>query len=106
MEYANRRSGMCADDGAAGHAQTQVKQDYGPIGGGNVYGALKGFGDCGPRAKRKVPALMECGDIIPALENLLNVQAAYARGDHTSRAMRDVARKAFEAELLDFLARW
>lgn len=46
------------------------------------------------------PHLIEMGDIHPALENLLRLQAEYARQvPGISRAMRDVAYKALEAEI-------
>jgi hypothetical protein len=46
------------------------------------------------------PCLEEMGDIAPALKTLLKLQAEYARRDpDTSRAMRDVAWKAVEAEI-------
>ena len=49
--------------------------------------------------------LIEMGDIEPALENLLRVQAEYARREpRVSRAMRDVARRALEAEIHRYIA--
>lgn len=48
----------------------------------------------------KLPVLEEMGDIAPALENLLKLQAEYARREPSvSRAMRDVAYKAVAAEI-------
>jgi hypothetical protein len=103
MDYRDDHAGNTAGYGYMGNAaQTppatppQVQPQF-------MGGAVLGLGAV---SRRKVPALIECGDIIPALENLLNVQAAYARDGHTSRAMRDVARKAFETELREFLERW
>ena len=47
-----------------------------------------------------LPCLEEMGDIAPALELLLRVQAEYARREPSaSRAMRDVARSAVETEI-------
>lgn len=49
--------------------------------------------------------LIEMGDISPALENLLRVQAEYARGEPgVSRAMRDVARNALEQEIKRYVS--
>jgi hypothetical protein len=57
----------------------------------------------GPPKAQEV-AFEEMGDIHPALENLLRVQADYARRDPgTSRAMRDVAYKALIAEIRSYL---
>lgn len=51
-----------------------------------------------------LPCLEEMGDIAPALEILLRLQAEYARREPgTSRAMRDVARKALEAEIRRYM---
>ena len=48
----------------------------------------------------KLPCLEEMGDIAPAIENLLKLQAEYARREpDVSRAMRDVAYKAVAAEI-------
>lgn len=46
-----------------------------------------------------LPCLMEMGDINPAIENLLLLQAKYARQDGVSRAQRDVAYNAVAAEI-------
>lgn len=54
----------------------------------------------------KLPVLEEMGDIAPALEVLLRLQAEYARGEPgVSRAMRDVAHKAVAAEIERYIIR-
>lgn len=50
--------------------------------------------------KMNLPVLEEMGDIAPALESLLQIQANYARSvPGVSRAHRDVARKALAVEI-------
>lgn len=50
--------------------------------------------------KMNLPVLEEMGDIAPALDSLLQIQANYARSvPGVTRAMRDVARKAVAVEI-------
>jgi hypothetical protein len=57
--------------------------------------------------KRYVPpCLEEMGDIAPALDNLLKIQAEYARSvPGITRAMRDVARASLAAEIARYVTR-
>lgn len=78
-------------------------------------GSLSGDGKMPPHAQaqgasdlseKKVIPLAEMGDIQPALDMLLRVQAEYSRGERgVSRAMRDVAYSALVREIERYCGR-
>lgn len=58
------------------------------------------------RSEVSLPCLQEMGDIGPAMELLLRVQAEYARREAgVSRAMRDVAYNAVAMEIERYIRR-
>lgn len=83
-----------ADDGIASNSALQSNAQVQGAGGQNW--------TC--EKEMALPVLAEMGDIAPALQVLLRLQAEYARGEPgVSRAMRDVAYNAVGTEIERYL---